>query len=78
MPFHPLDLLRNAIKKVPAMKYAFGVIALAATIAIIEGLDINNAEIPVVTFLLVFGFLILIFIFSVLVSCSAFSEAVTC
>ncbi len=67
MPFNPLLLLREASKKVPAMKYAFGIVGIAAVIAIIKGLGIKNSSIPIGTILLVFGLMILVFVFSVLV-----------
>ena len=67
MPLDPLTLLREANRRVPALKYAFGIVGIAAVIAIIKGLDINSASIPIGTILLVFGLMILVFVFSVLV-----------
>lgn len=67
MSLNPLTLLQEATKKVPALKYAFGIVGIAAVIAIIKGLGIKNASIPIGTILLVFALLILFFVFSVLV-----------
>lgn len=60
----PFQILKEAIKKNPSMKYALGVVGIAAAIAIINGFGIQDAKLPVITILILFGLMILLLIFS--------------
>jgi len=64
MTLSPLPLLKEAIRQVPATKYAFPVIGIAAAVAIIKGFKIDDAKVPVISLLLVFGFMVLVFVFA--------------
>lgn len=63
----PFKTLKAAIKMVPATKYALGVAGIAASAAIIKSFAVeNNHNIPIISILLILGFMILLFIFSVM------------
>src|SRR5580693_62122 len=66
MPISPLPLLKEAIRQVPATKFAFPVIGAAAVVAIVQGFKIDNASLPVIPILLVFAFMILVYVFSIM------------
>lgn len=63
----PIQILRNAIGKVPFVKYALGVAGIAAAIAIIKSFGIENySTIPIISILVMLGFMVLLFLFSTL------------
>lgn len=63
----PLKILNDAIKKVPFVKYALGVAGICAAIAIIRSFGIDNYQsIPILSILIMMGFMILLFVFSML------------
>jgi heme/copper-type cytochrome/quinol oxidase subunit 4 len=66
MANNPLELLKIATQKVPVVKYAMGIVGIAAAIAIIHGLQIGNTDIPVVSILAMLGLMILLFVFATL------------
>lgn len=66
MADNPLPLLKEAIKKVPSLKYALGVVGMAAAVTLIGTLRDNNYKIPVFSLLILLGFMILLFLFSAL------------
>jgi heme/copper-type cytochrome/quinol oxidase subunit 4 len=61
---NPLRILKEAIKSNPSLKYALGVLGIAAVVVIIKTWNIENTKLPVITFLALFGFMILLLIFS--------------
>lgn len=61
---NPYQILKQSIKSNPSLKYAMGVVGLASAIAVINGLGIQNAKMPVISILVLFGFMILILIFA--------------
>jgi hypothetical protein len=63
MPLNPLDILRNAVRAVPAMRYALGVAALAAVVAIVLGLNLDP-QVAIFGALIVIGLMFILVVFS--------------
>jgi len=63
---NPFNLLKEAISKVPFVKYALGIAGIAAAIAIIRSFGIDNSSVPIISILVMLGFMVLLFIFSTL------------
>lgn len=63
---NPLQLLREATKEFPLLKYAWGVIGIVAVIAIIGGLHLSSINVPIISILTVLGVMVLIFVFSII------------
>ncbi len=62
---NPFKILNAAIQKVPFVKYALGVAGVAAAIAIIKSFGIENySSIPVISILIMLGFMVLLFLFA--------------
>lgn len=61
---NPILILREAMKKIPVLKYALGVAGMGAVIAIIDRFKIGDAKIPWIAILILFGFMILLLVFS--------------
>jgi hypothetical protein len=59
-----LIILKESINRIPVLKYAFGIVGIAAAVAAIKGFGIENYTIPVIAILIIFGFMILLLIFS--------------
>ena len=55
-----LVLLKKAIEKVPFLKYALGIVGVAATIAIIKSLGIDNYKVPVASISILLGLMLLL------------------
>lgn len=62
----PLGILRNAIKAVPAVKFALGVAGIAAAVALIAGL-ITDLRVAVFGIIIMFGLMAVLVVFSNLV-----------
>ena len=61
-----ITILREAIIKVPFVKYALGIAGIAAAIEIIKSFGINNYNVPIISILVMLGFMVLLFVFSAL------------
>lgn len=59
-----LNILKESIERIPIIKYAFGIIGIAAAVTAIKGFGIENYNLPVVSILIIFGFMVLLLIFS--------------
>lgn len=64
----PLLILKEAIKKVPFLKYALGIVGVAAAIAIIKSFEIDNYHIPAISICVFLGLMLLLVIFSKIAS----------
>jgi hypothetical protein len=60
----PISLLKEAVEKVPFVKYALGIAGVAAAIAIIKSFGIQSNHIPIIGILIMLGLMVLLFIFS--------------
>src|SRR5262245_56992150 len=58
----PLALLKDAIKEVPSVRYAFGLVGIAAAISIVNGL-LGNYRVAVIGTATALGFMVLLLIF---------------
>jgi len=63
---NPISVLKEAINKVPFVKYALGIAGVAAAVAIIRSFGIDNTSVPIISILVMLGFMVLLFIFSTL------------
>jgi len=63
---NPFTILKEAIDKVPFVKYALGIAGIAAAVAIIRTFGIDNGSIPIISILVMLGFMVLLFLFSTL------------
>jgi hypothetical protein len=57
-------LLKEAVKKVPSLKFLFGLIGITAGIAIMKTINLGNYEIPVKSILTIIVLMVLLYIFS--------------
>ncbi|WP_445908611.1 hypothetical protein [Yeosuana sp.] len=63
---NPFAILKEAIDKVPFVKYALGIAGIAAAVAIIRSFGIDNSSVPIISILVMLGFMVLLFLFSTL------------
>ena len=63
---NPFNILTEAISKVPFVKYALGIAGIAAAISIIRSFGIDNSSVPIISILVMLGFMVLLFLFSTL------------
>jgi uncharacterized membrane protein YeaQ/YmgE (transglycosylase-associated protein family) len=64
---NPLPILKKAVAKVPFVKYALGIVGVAAAAAIIKSFNIeNNNGFPIISILVMLGLMVLLFLFSIL------------
>ncbi len=61
-------ILKEAVKKVPFLKYALGLVGIAAGIAIIKSFGIENFKIPITSIWVFLVLMLLLFIFSKIAS----------
>lgn len=62
----PFRVLKDAINKVPFIKYALAVAGIGGAIAIIKSFGIENYTVPVLSLLVFLGLMVLLFVFSAL------------
>jgi hypothetical protein len=58
---NPFAILKEAIDKVPFVKYALGIAGIAAAVAIIRSFGIDNSSVPIISILVMLGFIVFIF-----------------
>jgi hypothetical protein len=59
------SVLREAIEKTPFVKYALGITGIAAAVAIIGSFGVENyRKVPVITIVIMFALMVLLFLFS--------------